>query len=93
MIESFADEITEDVFHGNPTHAIRKKLPSRVVQDAQRKLDILNAIDDFDHLRSIPANQTELVRDIGNKYSIPIYQNWRILFRWVNGPLDVEIRG
>lgn len=93
VIKSFADQLTEDLFHGVHTHVIRKKLSMRLVKEAQRKLDLLNVVEDLESLRTLPSHKVELVRDVGGKYSIPVHRNWRILFRWNKDPEDVEIKG
>lgn len=92
MIQSFADKDTEDIFHGVYSHSIRKNFTSHLVKLAQRKMDLLNCAISLEALRMIPANKVELVRDVGGKYSIPIYEDWRILFRWNLAPEEVEIR-
>lgn len=93
MIHSFADKETEDIFHGINSHAIRKKYSSGMIKLAQRKLDLLNCAENLETLRTIPANTYGLVRDVGGKYSIPVFEeNWRILFRWDDSPSDVEFK-
>lgn len=92
MIKSFADKETEEIFHGINSHAIRKQFSSGMIKLAQRKLDLLNCAESLETLRMIPANTYDLVRDVGGKYSIPIFENWRVLFRWDDSPSDVEIK-
>lgn len=92
MIKSFADEETEKIFHGINTHTLHKHLNSGMKKLIQRKLDLLNCADSLETLRMIPANKYDLVRDVEGKYSIPIFDNWRVLFRWNDFPEDVEIK-
>lgn len=95
MIKSFANQETEQLYHGIHTHHLRKLLPSHLVKVAERRLDILNCIESLDHLKScFPGDSWEAaVRDAHNKYSIPIEGNWRIAFRWDNSDAhDVEIK-
>lgn len=83
MINSFADDLTEEIFHGIHSHAVRINLSSDLVKKAQRKLDLLNGTDNINSLSLIPENRAEaLVRDAHEKYSIPIDNEWRITFRW-----------
>ncbi len=42
MILDFADEATEDIFHGNRSKAARRCLPPGLWPAARRKLDRLN---------------------------------------------------
>lgn len=94
-LRSFADELTEEVYHGVYTHAVRKKFASgEIVKSAQRRLDILNCIDDLETLKLIPLYKEENgVRDAHGKNSIPINKNERIAFRIDKGNVeDVEIK-
>jgi proteic killer suppression protein len=95
MIKSFANQETEEIYNGIRTHAIRKLLPAHLLKVAQRKMDILNCIDSFEHLATwFPAEKGEAaVRDAHGKYSLAIDGNWRIAFRWdIKDALDVEIK-
>ncbi len=92
MIKSFADKTTEEIFHGIHTHAIRKKFTAILIKAAERKLDILNSADSMESLCLVPANKPDVVRDAKGKYSIPIQDEWRLAFRWNEGPEDVEIK-
>jgi toxin HigB-1 len=94
MIHSFADELTEQVFHGIYSHAVRTHLTSYLVKKAQRRMDILNCAKTMDSLEMLPEIKTEgVVRDAHNHYSIPLFENYRLAFRW-NGqhPEHVEIK-
>ncbi len=56
---------------------------------ALRKLDILNAARELFELRSPPGNRLEALR--GNwqgYYSIRVNDQWRIVFRWLDGDVD-----
>ena len=93
MIKSFADAITEDVFHGIHTHEIRKKLTSQLLKKAELRLDLLNCAEDLESLRKIPSIKGEAaVRDAHGKHSIPINQEWRLAFGWNDGPEKVELK-
>ncbi len=93
MIKSFANQETEEVFHGIHTHGIRKMLPTELLKLTEQKLDLLNGADSYETLTLIPSIGSDVVRDAHGKYSIPIQDNWRIAFRWTNdGPTDVEIK-
>jgi proteic killer suppression protein len=94
MIKSFANQESEQIYHGIHTHAIRKDLSSYLVKVAQRKMDMLNCIDSFDHIPAcFPATGEAGVRDAHEKHSIPIEGNWRIAFRWdKDHAFDVEVK-
>ena len=57
------------------------------------KLDVLNAAQMLDDLRSPPGNRLERLKGkLKGFYSIRINSQWRIVFRWLeNGAHDVQI--
>lgn len=92
MITSFGDKSTSDLFHGiSSRHA--RKLPVQIHELALYKLDVLNAAQVLDDLRSPPGNRLDSLK--GNRKgfsSIRINSQWRIIFRWVeNSAIDVQI--
>jgi proteic killer suppression protein len=88
MIVSFGDKGTSDLFHGiSSRHA--RKLPNQIHELALYKLDVLNAAQDLDDLRSPPGNRLEPLKgDFRGFHSIRINSQWRIVFRW--GPKTVH---
>ena len=59
---------------------------------ARRKLDMLEYAQDVQDLKSPPSNRLELLKgNLKEYYSIRINDQWRIIFKWVNGPLEVDI--
>ena len=91
MISSFGDETTADICHGNDAKSARRMRPelwSRI----QNKLDLLNACTSIGDLRIPPANRLEKLRgDRAGFYSIHENQQYRIVFRFVNGKCE-EVR-
>ncbi|MBU1326252.1 MAG: type II toxin-antitoxin system RelE/ParE family toxin [Alphaproteobacteria bacterium] len=89
MIRSFRDRETEKVWSG----AGSRRLPPEVQQAALRKLRALDAAERLNDLRLPPGNRLEaLSGDRRGQYSVRIYQQWRICFRWTEGGCaDVEI--
>ena len=85
MITSFGDKGTSDLFHGiSSRHA--RKLPSKIHETSLYKLDILNAAQVLDDLRSPPGNRLEPLKgELKGFYSIRINSQWRIIFRWAEG--------
>lgn len=94
MIKSFANEVSEEIYHGINTHTIRKLLPSHLVKVAQRKMDILNCTDSASLASCFPGEKGEAgARDAHGKYSIPIEGNWRIAFHWdQDNAINVEVK-
>lgn len=89
MIQSFADDTTEQVWN-------REKAPrlgAEIQRAAQKKLRQLNAADNINDLRVPPGNRLEkLVGNPVGQYSIRINDQYRICFVWTKqGPADVEI--
>ena len=93
MIQSFADQGTEDIFNGLNSKEARRVCPGELWGIAGRKLDQLDSVERLDHLRIPPGNRLEaLVGDQKGRYSIRINERYRICFRWSElGPADVEI--
>jgi proteic killer suppression protein len=59
---------------------------------ALRKLDVLNAADKLDDLRSPPANRLEALKgNLAGFHSIRVNNQWRIIFRWDSGAKDVSL--
>jgi proteic killer suppression protein len=82
MIISFADKATEDLYHGVSSARVRR-LPQKILESALYKLDILNAAQTLDDLRSPPGNRLELLKgNFSELHSIRINSQWRIVFRW-----------
>ena len=85
MIASFGDSATADLYHGRNTGCVRR-FPHNVQRIAFHKLDVLNATSQLYDLRSPPGNRLEALK--GNwrgYYSIRVNNQWRIVFRWLDG--------
>ncbi len=82
MIVSFGDRATEDLFHGVGSNRV-KRFPPNILEAAVLKLDVLNAAQSLDDLRSPPGNRLEALRgNLKGFYSIRINNQWRIIFHW-----------
>ncbi len=92
MIVSFGNRTTSDLFHGVSSRRTRQ-IPHQIKEVALYKLDLLNAAQSLDDLRSPPGNRLESLRgELSDFYSIRINKQWRIIFRWSgSGVYDVEI--
>jgi Plasmid maintenance system killer protein len=85
LIQTFGDKRTEDLFQGISSRETRK-FPADLIKVAVRKLDMLNAADQLEDLRSPPGNRLESLKgDLKGFYSIRINDQWRIIFQWQNG--------
>ena len=69
------------------------QIPSEIRAVAPRKLDVLDAAVQLDELTRPPGNRLEaLAGDLVGFHSIRINQQWRLIFRWLNGDAhDVAI--
>lgn len=92
MIRSFGNDATSDLFHGVGSKRSRG-IATDIKRTAIRKLDMVNAANSVEDLRSPPGNRLEALRgDLRGFHSIRINEQWRIIFRWSDGAAeDVEI--
>lgn len=85
MIQSFADDATQDVYNGVNTKLARR-LPKALWPVIRRKLDALNAASRVELLREPPGNQLEALKgDRAGSWSIRVNDQYRITFRFVEG--------
>lgn len=85
MIVSFEDRATADLYHGRETKRVRS-FPANIRRAALQKLDTLNAAHRLEDLRMLPGNRLEAMRgDLKGYFSIRVNDQWRIVFRWVDG--------
>jgi proteic killer suppression protein len=93
MIQSFANQATEDVFDGKRSRIAGKACPTTIWKTAIRKLDQLNQAETLDDLRSPPGNRLEFLKgDRAGQQSIRINEQYRVCFVWTaKGPEQVEI--
>ena len=85
MIIDFGDRTTHDIYHGLDTKPARK-VSSSLWGIAVRKLDMINAAHELNDLRVPPANRLKLLKGkLSGHYSVRINDQYRIVFRWVDG--------
>jgi len=84
--------VTSDFFNGVSSSRVRR-IPNQIKEVALYKLDVLNAAQSLDDLKSPPGNRLELLRgDLAGFHSIRINNQWRIVFRWQDSNAhDVQI--
>jgi len=92
MIRSFGNTATDDFYNGRRS-AHARSIASTIRSTTLRKLDMVNAALTVEDLRSPPGNRLEkLSGNFRDFHSIRINNQWRIIFKWVNGAAeDVEI--
>jgi len=92
VIRSFGNKTAEDIFNGDNTKEARK-LPNVLWALASRKLDQVNAAIQLNDLKVPPGNRLEALKgNLIGHHSIRINDQYRILFKWVNGePHEVKI--
>ncbi|MCZ6657995.1 MAG: type II toxin-antitoxin system RelE/ParE family toxin [Gammaproteobacteria bacterium] len=92
MIESFGNQLTEDLFDDKITRATRK-FPSELRRAARRKLLYLHDAVELRDLRVPPGNRLESLKgDLAGFHSIRINDQWRVVFMWNSGsPGEVQI--
>jgi len=85
MILDFDDQSTEDIYDGIDSKAARR-IPIDLWQVAVRKLDLLSAASELRDLQSPPGNRLEKLKgSLAGSYSIRVNDQYRIVFRWVDG--------
>lgn len=89
MIRSFGNRETEIIWLGHRS----RRFPEDIQRIGLRKLELIEAAATVDDLRIPPGNRLEMLKgDLKGFWSIRINQQWRILFRFVNGNAEnVEI--
>jgi toxin HigB-1 len=84
MIVSFGNRATSDLFNGISSSRARR-IPNQIKDLALYKLDILNAAQSLEDLKSPPGNRLEALRgDLAGFHSIRINNQWRLVFKWEN---------
>lgn len=92
MIETFGNDLAEDLFEDRHTKTTRS-FPAELRRTAKRKLLYLHDASELKDLRAPPGNRLERLK--GNRkdfHSIRINDQWRVVFRWSAGnAFDVQI--
>jgi proteic killer suppression protein len=93
MIQTFADQGTEDLFNGLNSTAARRTCPDKLRSVARRRLELLDSVTFLNELRIPPGNRLEVLKaDRHGQHSIRINEKYRVCFTWtVEGPFDVQI--
>jgi proteic killer suppression protein len=88
MIRSFGDKRTEALFQDE-----RVRRFEGIARTAKRKLEAVNAASRLEDLTVPPSNRLEKLKgDLMDFHSIRINDQWRVIFKWINGePHEVQI--
>jgi proteic killer suppression protein len=88
MIRSFKNKKTKCLYEGE-----RVKDWQNFVEQAERRLQILDTATCLEDLRKLPSNHFEALRgDRKGQFSIRINKQWRLCFKWINEEAhDAEI--
>jgi proteic killer suppression protein len=92
VIISFKDQTTADIFNGIDSKLARK-ISKNLWSLVSRKFDMLNAARDIRDLLAPPGNRLEALKgNMEGLHSIRINDQFRIVFKWLNGNAqDVRI--
>jgi toxin HigB-1 len=81
MIRSFGDKRTEALFNDEFVRQFKG-----IARPAKRKLEALNAASRLEDLMVPPSNRLEKLKgDLKNFYSIRVNDQWRVIFKWIEG--------
>lgn len=88
MIRSFGDTRTQALFRDE-----RVRQFAGFARIAKRKLEAVNAASRLEDLAIPPSNRLEKLKgNLKDFYSIRINDQWRVIFKWINGePHEVRI--
>lgn len=82
----FRDDYLYRFFQYGENH---RHIPPTLTKVLARKLDMINAAENLNDLRSPPANHLELLEPKENKiYSIRVNKQYRLIFKFENGELS-----
>jgi toxin HigB-1 len=89
VIKSFGDKQTEALFNDEQVLEFQS-----FARTAKRKLEMLNAVARLADLKVPRSNYLEkLERDLKGFHAVRINDQWRVIFRWVDGhAYDVRIK-
>ncbi len=92
MIQSFGNQLAEDLFGDRQTKATRS-FPPDLRRAAQRKLQYINAAVKLKDLAVPPGNRLEALKGkLKNFHSIRINDQWRVVFKWnEDGASEVKV--
>lgn len=85
MIQSFANQLAEDIYFDRSSKEVRAFSP-QLRRAVRRKLLYLHDAVGLDDLRVPPGNRLEALKgQYRGFFCVRINDQWRLLFRWVDG--------
>ena len=89
MIRNFKHKWLEEFFHNGESRYV----PSELIKRLNRKLDMLNAVNELKDLKSPPSNHLHpLHGDRQGQWAISVSGSWRLCFRFEEGEIiDLEL--
>jgi proteic killer suppression protein len=91
MIRGFGNRLAEDLWFDRQTAATRQ-FPPELRASARRKLQFLNAAARLTDLRVPPGNRLKALRgELAGFHAVRINDQFRVVFRWRDGAVDVQI--
>lgn len=92
MIVSYANKLARDLVEDRNSKEVRG-FSAQLRRSARRKLFVLSMAKQVKDLRAPPGNRLEKLKgDRKDMWSIRINEQWRIVFRFVDGQaLDVSV--
>ena len=85
MIESFGNQLAEDLFFDRRSRETRR-CPPELLRAARRKVLYLHDAAEIEDLRVPPGNRLEALKGRWKGFhSIRINDQWRVVFRWGHG--------
>lgn len=86
MIESFANQGSEDVWVGDNTRAAQRVCPSILWPRARQVLDQLHAATSVGDMKLPPSNQLhKLKEELKGFWSVRINEKYRVIFQFEQG--------
>jgi proteic killer suppression protein len=84
VIRSFGDKRTAALFQDQFVRQFQG-----VARAAKRKLEAVNAASRLEDLMVPPSNRLERLKgDLKSYHSIRINDQWRVIFKWIDGEAD-----
>lgn len=91
MIKNFSDAALESFWKVGPSGGA-KKIPVTIHAALRRKLAYLDVARVLEDLRIPPGNRLEALRgDLIGWFSIRVNDQWRVVFQWRDGAVDVKL--
>jgi len=86
MIKNFADDGTEDIYHGHFNSKAARKIPNQIHRQASMLLHLMDASLSLEDFKSPPGNRLKELSGLRKgTWSVRINDQWRITFKFNHG--------